>query len=204
MTVLETDEDSARRRAKMGLFNGWRRLLRLRLVIPMLRASHEPEHTARGVSVGLFFAMTPTVGVQMPLVMLAWLALRLLRRSWDFNPVIAMAWTWVTNVITVPPIYYAFLVTGELMLGRWGESGGYEVFQARLAALLQTDASFLDSLWIYAVGMFDAWGLPMFVGSIPWAIGSAWLGYVWSLKATRRFRARKAARMQMRAAETVD
>ena len=111
---------------------------------------------------------------------------------------IAMAWIWITNVFTVPPIYYAFLVTGELMLGRWGESGGYEMFQQRLVSLLDTDATFLDSLWIYAVGIFDAWGLPMFVGCIPWAIACTWLGYVWSLKATRRLRERKAVRVRVR------
>lgn len=160
----------------------------------MLRARHEPEHTARGVGVGLLVAMSPTVGFQMPLVMMVWLAVRVLRPSWDFNPVIGMAWTWITNIFTVPPIYYAFLVTGELMLGRWGQSGGYDMFQQRLVSLLETDASFLESLWIYAIGIFDAWGVPMFVGCVPWAIVFAWVGYVWSLKATRRFRARKAAR----------
>lgn len=194
MTAVSTERDDVRRRGKLGVVNGLRRLLRFRLVIPLLRAKHEPEHTARGVSIGLFYAMTPTVGVQMPLVLLTWLAFRGVRPTWDFNPVIAMAWTWITNVITVPPIYYAFLVTGELMLGRWGASGGYEVFQQRLVSLLETDASFIDSLWIYAVGIFDAWGLPMFVGCVPWAIIFAWVGYAWSLKATRRFRARKAAR----------
>lgn len=185
-----------RRKARDGVVNGVRRLFRFRLVIPLLRARHEPEHTARGVAVGLLFAMTPTVGIQMPLVMLCWLAVRLVRRTWDFNPVIAMAWTWITNVVTVPPIYYTFLVTGELMLGRWGESGGYAVFEERLTSLLATDATFLESLWIYASGIFQAWGVPMFVGCLPWAVAAAWLGYVWSLKATRRIRERKARRAQ--------
>jgi uncharacterized protein (DUF2062 family) len=35
----------------------------------------------------------------------------------------------------------------------------------------------------------------LFVGSIPWAILSAWLGYRWSLRLVREFRMRRVRRM---------
>ena len=41
------------------------------------------------------------------------------------------------------------------------------------------------------MGIFEAWGVPMFVGSVPWALLSAWLGYRWSLNLVRRFRGRR-------------
>ncbi len=177
--------------------NPWqrfRRLLRLRLVIPVLRSPAAADYTARGVFVGLLVAMTPTVGIQMMIVVGIWAMVRLLRPVWDFNVVIAMLWTWFTNIFTLPPIYYLFLLTGEGMLGRWGEAGGYAMFVDRLVQLLRTDATFLESLWIYAAGIFEAWGVPMLLGSVPWSIASAFLGYWWSLRLIKRFRQRRHVR----------
>ena len=166
----------------------FQRLLRLRLVIPVLRSPAAADYTARGVFVGLLVAMTPTVGVQMLIVAGIWAMVRVLRPAWDFNVVAGMLWTWITNLFTLPPIYYLFLLTGEGMLGRWGEAGGYAMFSDRLVKLLQTDATFLESLWIYAAGIFEAWGVPMLLGCVPWSIASAFLGYWWSLRLIQRFR----------------
>ncbi len=79
--------------------------MRLRLVIPVLRSSATPEYTARGVFVGLLVAMTPTVGIQMAIVAVIWAVVRMVRPAWDFNVVVGMLWTWVTNVFTPPPLY---------------------------------------------------------------------------------------------------
>ncbi|MDP6566253.1 MAG: DUF2062 domain-containing protein [Alphaproteobacteria bacterium] len=182
-----------RGRPRHGPWRRFLRLLRFRLVIPVLRARHAADYTARGVFVGLLVAMTPTVGIQMAIVAAIWAVVRVVRPAWDFNVVVGMLWTWITNVFTVPPIYYTFLLTGEIMLGRWGEAGGYDMFRARLAKLLDTDAGLIESLWVYAVGIFDAWGLPMFVGCVPWAIAAAFLGYWWSLRLIQRFRRRRAS-----------
>ena len=165
--------------------------MRLRLIIPVLRSPEAAEYTARGVFIGLLVALTPTVGLQMVIVVVVWAMVRVVRPSWDFNVVIGMIWTWLTNVFTAPPIYYAFLVTGEGMLGRWGETGGYAIFQERLVKLLQTDATFLESLLVYVVGIFEAWGMPMMIGCVPWAIGGAFLGYWWSLRLIHRFQNRR-------------
>ncbi len=165
--------------------------MRLRLIIPVLRSPEAAEYTARGVFIGLLVALTPTVGLQMVIVAGVWAIVRVLRPSWDFNVVIGMIWTWLTNVFTAPPIYYAFLVTGEGMLGRWGETGGYAIFQERLVKLLQTDVTFLESLLVYVVGIFEAWGMPMMIGCVPWAIGGAFLGYWWSLRLIYRFQNRR-------------
>jgi uncharacterized protein (DUF2062 family) len=76
-------------------------------------------------------------------------------------------------------------------MGRWDQEGGYAEFQERLGSLLSTDAGFLETMWIYVVGIFDMWGVPMFIGSIPWAVVGAWIGYRWSLRMIRRFRLRR-------------
>ncbi|MDD9903646.1 MAG: DUF2062 domain-containing protein [Rhodospirillaceae bacterium] len=169
----------------------FRRLILYRLIMPVLRAKTPPEYTARSVLFGMLVAMTPTVGVQMPIVFLIWLPIRYLRPQWNFNVVVAMAWTWVTNVFTLGPIYYVFLVTGRLMLGAEGGLTGYDEFAAMLQKSLDTDAGIVESLWIYTVDLFRIWGVPMFVGSIPWAILASWLSYRWSLRLVNRFRRRR-------------
>lgn len=165
-----------------------RRVILYRLIMPVLRAKTPPEYTARSVFVGLLVAMTPTVGVQMAVVFMIWLPIRCAKPQWDFNVIIAMAWTWITNIFTLAPIYYIFLVTGRIMLGSEGGLTGYDEFAAMLEKSLTTDAGIVESLWIYTIDLFRIWGIPMFVGSIPWALLSAWLGYHWSLRLVNRFR----------------
>ena len=140
---------------------------------------------------GLLVAMTPTVGVQMAIVFMIWLPIRYARPQWDFNVIIAMGWTWITNVFTLAPIYYVFLITGRIMLGSAGDLTGYDEFAALFEEILNTEAGIVEKLWIYTIELFRIWGFPMFVGSIPWALLSAWLGYRWSLRLVNRFRRRR-------------
>jgi uncharacterized protein (DUF2062 family) len=173
------------------------RLIHGKLVLPLRRSPHPPEFTARGVFAGLLIALTPTVGVQMAVVFGLWLVIRRLYPRWDFNLVVALAWTWVTNVATAPPLYYLYIVTGRMMLGRWGDLQGYGVFSKRLAATLPQDAGWLEAAWLYVLNLFEIFGVPMFVGCLPWMILGAWAGYIWSLGLLRglaRARARRAAR----------
>lgn len=179
---------------KDGMWNRWRRVIRFRLVIPVLRSRHSPQYTARGVFIGLVVGMTPTVGIQMPIVALIWIAIRVFFKPLSFNAVTAMLWTWVSNLFTMGPMYYVFLLTGELIMGRWSRIGSYEIFIGRLDQLLSTDATWFQSIWIYALEMFVIWGVPMFVGCIPWALLTGWLGYRWSLAITLTVNARREQR----------
>ena len=165
------------------------RLLRYRLVIPILRGQNPPVHSARGVLVGLACAMTPLVGVQMAMVASVWAVQRVVAPDWRFNVVVAMAWTWVTNVFTVPPVYYVFLVTGRLMLGRWEQSLGFGEFAKTLDEILAIDGGGLSSAWDIMIAMIDLWGVPMFIGCVPWAVLFGWLGYRWSLRFVEHRRA---------------
>jgi hypothetical protein len=100
----------------------------------------------------------------------------------------------VTNILTVPPMYYVFLVTGRLMTGHFDALTGYDMFQERLATLLDANAVWYEAVWVYIVGMFEIWGVPMFLGCLPWAALSGWLGYRWSLRLIREFRLRRVRR----------
>ena len=60
-------------------------VVRRRLLIPLFRSPHPPEYTARGVFIGVLVALTPTVGIQMAIVGVLWIALRALHSRFDFN-----------------------------------------------------------------------------------------------------------------------
>ena len=200
-----------------GTSNGngrsWRarlaRVLRYRLVIPIKRSIHSPEHTARGVAVGLALGLTPTIGIQMALVFVTWIATRRIFR-WDFSLIIAMAWTWTTNVVTMFPCYYLFYVTGQIMLGGFDRVSGYDEFIVAWDRHVGDDEviGYWEWLWSYTITLVQGWGVPMLIGCLPWAALGSWVGYAWSLRFVRRHRAarerRRAARHAARAARAAE
>ena len=145
--------------------------------------------------VGLAFAFTPMVGAQMPIVAAIWFIVHRFFPRWDFNLLPALAWTWVTNVFSAPIAYYLFLVTGRAMLGRF-DNEGFDSFQSSVAATNE-EVGWLESLWVGTVNLFDQFGVPMFVGCIPWAILMGWAGYWFSLKLIIRTRRRRDARRKV-------
>ena len=66
----------------------------------------------RGVAVGLFWGFIP-----MPMQMLAVMATTPFFR---FNVPIAISMVWLSNPITMPPMYYIEYLTGNFLLGREG------------------------------------------------------------------------------------
>ncbi|WP_374314002.1 DUF2062 domain-containing protein [Dongia sp.] len=172
-------------------------MLRYRLTIPMMRARHSPEHAARGSLVGLFWAFTPSVGIQMPLVLISWAIARRFPK-WDFNLVLAIAWTWTTNAFTALPCYYVFYLTGQVMFGRWGRLSGFDSFRLMWSDIFTADQSFLDQMQALARVLILDWGVTMLVGSLPWAFLIGWLGYRYTLKFVRAYRHARFERMKKR------
>jgi uncharacterized protein len=173
------------------------RLAHFRLVIPLMRSPHPPEYTARGVMVGLFWAMTPLIGIQMALVFVSWLIARR-KPGWDFSLLVSLAWTWVTNVFTLIPTYYLYYVTGKFLLGQHEAITGYERFAQAWHAALEAEGYILP-LVTYAKAIAAGHGAPILVGSIPFCFTIAWLGYRWSLKfviGLRKARSERKARRQ--------
>jgi uncharacterized protein (DUF2062 family) len=179
------------------------RLIHYRLVIPLHRSSHPPEHTARGVAVGLFWAFTPLVGIQLYLVLASWLLVRKSTR-FAFSLLAALAWTWVTNIFTVWPVYYVFYVTGRLFLGDWQGNFAYGAVVGKLKAIFSAGDGLLESAVMgFKVIAVDQ-GLPLALGCIPYAFGIGWLGYRWSLAYIRRRRNARAIRAYARRKDRQD
>lgn len=71
---------------------------------------HVDEYTiARGIAVGLFIGLTPTVGIQTILMIGASLTFRA-------NFIAAYIVSFISNPLTMAPLYYGFSQLGELLL----------------------------------------------------------------------------------------
>jgi uncharacterized protein (DUF2062 family) len=167
---------AVRRRSKVrALLRG----LRYRLLIPVLRSTQSPEYTARGVANGVFWGLTPTVGLQTIEITSTWLVARALLRK-DSSLLQAYLWVWVNNPITMIPMYFLFYVTGLLMLGDVSRASGYGAF-----ASLWTRAAAMP-WWEGFLAMLQAIGAPLFLGAVPYALIGTALAYRWALALVRK------------------
>jgi uncharacterized protein (DUF2062 family) len=177
--------DRSRRR---GFVARWRRRLYLELVVPLRRARDAPEYAARSVMVGLGLGLTPTDGLQLALLSLLWFLFARLG-GWRFNWLIAAAWTTVTNPLTIPPIYFAFYLTGSALTGAAPLT--YEVFVTNLGAAMPDAGGAFATALAYVTILVRDIGLVMLVGSLPYAATGAALGYLAAKRAIDRYRTRR-------------
>jgi uncharacterized protein (DUF2062 family) len=176
-------------RNRSGLY----RLLRHKLVLPLLRSHHPPQFAARGTALGLILAFTPTIGLHTLIAGALWAATARAPKL-HFSLILALAWTWASNPLTAVPIYYLLYVTGQMMFGHWGHLSGYADFALLARDLHEGDRTLLQNAELLAKILLEDWGLTMLVGSIPWAAIVGGLGYWGSLKFVEAYRREKAAR----------
>ncbi len=80
---------------------------------------HLNRRTARGAfAVGLFFAFIP---VPFQMILAAALAI-----VWRVNLPISVALVWITNPLTMPPIFYGSYLVGTLFLGQSSQTFSFE------------------------------------------------------------------------------
>ena len=84
-----------------------------RVIRPILTAHDSPEAVAGGVAWGLAIALTPTLGVQMPIALLV-------ATLFGCNRVVAVSMVWLSNPLTALPLYYGEYVVGLRLLGQDG------------------------------------------------------------------------------------
>ena len=68
------------------------------------------------------------------------------------------------------------------MLGKWDQSLGFSEFSLNLENTLIVGGGGLTAIWDITLTMIELWGLPLFIGCIPWAVVTGWVGYNWTLK----------------------
>ncbi len=170
----------------MNIISFWRTK-----IIPLLKGRDSPERIALGVAVGTFVGLTPTVGVQMAMVVLIAAI-----PKFGFNVPIACAMVWISNPFTMIPLYYGMYWLGVLLLGR--REIHFAQFEATVQALIDSigsGESLLESAWRGLTGMFSVGmhiAVPMWIGGTVLGIAAAVPAYAIALRWVRRRRAARA------------
>jgi uncharacterized protein (DUF2062 family) len=134
----------------------------------LLRYRGTPHQVALGFAVGLFVALTPTVGIQMALG--AFIA-HLLKA----NRALPVALAWISNPLTMGPLYYFNYRIGLLFLP--GDEGAGRVFIDSISGASLTD----PESWWAAIKLMGAelWGVAgvLWLGSLIIATLAAVIAY---------------------------
>ncbi len=145
-----------------------RRHLYRRLADWLLRHQGTPESLARGFAVGIFVALTPTVGLQM---VLAGLAAHVLRG----NRAMAIALAWITNPLTIGPIFYFNYRVGLIFLPG-DEQAGREFIRAITGASLTEPSQWWSAITAMVREVGGVAGV-LWAGSLVVAIIAAAIAY---------------------------
>lgn len=119
-----------------------------------LRMRSEPSEISRGLAIGVFFGMTPLLGLHMVLAV----ALAMFLKG---NKLMALVGAWVGNPLTMPVFFVL-----EYKLGRW-------IMGASQAPVPQLSLRFGEVLQ-------GSWNIvaPLFLGSLILGMAAALLTYV--------------------------
>jgi uncharacterized protein (DUF2062 family) len=140
-----------------GMRQAVRRIIHERIVARLLTINDTPRAIALGTSIGLFLALTPTVGIQ---VLLALVICTIVRA----NRLAAVALVFVSNPVTMLPIYWV-----DYVLGCW-VSGiapiDHATFDANWAVVWQrvSDAGMIEGVMEGARVLLGDIGRPMMIG----------------------------------------
>lgn len=102
---------AARPKTERAKSNGRWNILRKYFFDPFVSSNNPPWFDARGIAVGLFVGFGIPIGAQL-------MCLGLLRGLFRYNMLMAFAFTWVNNPISVIPMYYGYYYLGSKLLGR--------------------------------------------------------------------------------------
>ena len=178
------------------------RKLKRFIVLRVLHANDPPHALALGLAIGVFVAITPTIGAQM--VIAAAIA-----ASFRANKILAMATVWISNPVTMVQIYYVNWRIGQHFV-ETGMVDGKSAVQAQITRIIESIGGMsnlffhlLDkAFWSEVLRLVWALGIELWIGSFLVGLICALPSYViarWTITAYRRrvprprFR-RKAAR----------
>ncbi len=167
------------------------RTVHVHLILPFLQ-THDPlPLVARGASVGVLVGLTPTVGFQMYLVTMIWFLCRYVFR-FRFNFTIAVAMVWISHPITMIPLYYLFLMTGDwfrILLGYPVAEMSFQAFQAAVVAMSAgEELNWFRWLFYGTAVLMVQFGWPIVLGSLVYAVPLGTLSYPFTYVTLRRYR----------------
>lgn len=162
-------------------------------VLRLLFYSADSKHKlAMGGAYGIFWGLTPTVGIQISALTLLAAVIYFFnkvsnqRLKWfDFNLPIAITLTWISNPANAPILYFIFYYIGALLMPDTA-AYGFQEFIQMLEPLLSVGGMFssLDSLgeyfsnmWLLLKELGSQILIPMILGSLVLAIPASALSY---------------------------
>ncbi|TGK02833.1 DUF2062 domain-containing protein [Leptospira langatensis] len=167
------------------------RILHKQIILPF-QESHAPIHElCLGTTIGLIWAMTPLVGVQMYLGLGTWVLLRVI--GIRFYLPIAIAMIWITNAATVPFFYSLFYWIGKNILFLFNIPFQEVSFDTLLSISKQSESmDLITGFYHWSIFLLDKMGLPMFVGGFAFGIPLGIAGYPLTFKLVNSYREKKA------------
>lgn len=153
----------------------------------MLMLDDSSHRIALGAAIGMFIALTPTVGIQMLIVLTVAL---LVRPLFQFNKVAALLMVYVSNPLTVVPLYWFNYRLGQIYFpGSISRQEFEQIFQYEGLA----------EWWASITRLFVDVGVPLIVGSLVVATCCGLATYPVVLRVIRNLR--RAERQALRAAK---
>ncbi len=135
--------------------------------IHLLHLDDSAHTIALGAAIGVFIAMTPTIGFQMLLIYF-------IASIFRANRVAGVPMAWITNPATILPIYSFNLLVGIKVVG--GSAAMREEFEQALQGIMNKDLPWWDLVkqwWDVAMHVT----LPLWVGSIVVGLVSGAVAY---------------------------
>ena len=173
----------------MSLKNAYRQLLH-----KLLHINDTPESIALGVAFGAFVAMTPTVGIQIVIVLVCSVVIRA-------NRLAGLVMIYISNPVTMIPIYWVDYIVGARALRMEVVSrADFEQHFTLFTDKLDTDfwGSF-GALWEGLLGLGWEITVPMFTGGVLLGLLVGLPCYPLTLRGVRAHQRRKAHRQALQA-----
>lgn len=154
----------------------------------VLHVDDTPHRIALSVAIGIFVTWTPTIGLQMILTVI----LCALCRA---NKAVGVPFVWISNPLTIVPIYYPNYVVGCWLLG--GDYGGFD-FIATLTRQVSGGGwwATVTAWWTNMAEAFWHVFWPLWVGSVVVGLVLGGLTYpliYWGVVRYREHRRRRLA-----------
>lgn len=148
------------------------------VVYRLLHADDTPHRLALGVALGIFIAWTPTIGLQMILVLLFAPLLRA-------NGRVGLPLVWISNPLTFPIIYYPNYALGRYLVGifRDGAVLTFDEIVHMLGSLQSSASHFYEAaFWRELAQVLLKLGMELWVGSTIMALFLGVISYIVSYK----------------------
>lgn len=173
----------------------WRKYRRF-IIHRVLHADDTPHRIALGIGIGIFVGLTPTVGFQMIIAGAIAVALRA-------NKLVCIPMVWITNPVTLVPIYAACFSLGNALISQGPARGGDAAVGHLQNLAAETQAAPVSqilelSFWReLAVGITRV-GAELWLGCLIVAVVGAVMAYSLSRWGVVKYRERHQSRLKAR------